>query len=389
MVVVRSLVKCSAWVSRTNTLSRCSLALLTVAVLGYLPLSTTAYAQGGNTAEPSPSASASGSHSASVPPVQTNAAVSGVSASSNIASSSPSVSQPFRCELGRDQGVSHAPAVTIKNVLCEHVRTAGGAGRYRVDLEPLERKIVLTLVELSPTGDTIDQRMAVLESLDEGTIAAPRLARSLISHVPFNQTARIDNLLKEETTPPIKKPAHRMWSLGPLATLVKSGDSHVGLGVDFGLLYELDWVAFGALARAVKGPNSAGELEIFSFSMLFRQFFSSGDSTLFWGTGLSLSSMSVEVPTSIQGDTSNAELTLSGNGLGSFAELGFEAFRLYDRRLVLSARFDIPFYKLKGDASALVPADDSAASSYSDHVWLRVPMSNYVVPFTLSASCVW
>src|SRR5262249_19805538 len=120
------------------------------------------------------------------------------------------------CRLGEHAGIDEPSAQTATQVVCDAIQHAGASPgeRYRVTLGRLGSIVVLGVEQEGGTvGSTVDSRHMRLQGIEEVTVAAPRIAESLVRGTPLPETEKVDNLVGEETRQPKSKPGKTHFAL--------------------------------------------------------------------------------------------------------------------------------------------------------------------------------
>lgn len=291
------------------------------------------------------------------------------------------------CVAGARTGVPEADAETARALVCAALArqglaiepaaagdaAAGTAERYRVDLRPLGDAVILTVAQERPVGTEVDARTLSLASIEEVPVAAERIARALKAGEPVAETATVDSLVGEETRQYQKKHGEFFWSLGIAGGYALNADSGIVPGLAFGGFYETSRVAIGVDLRFVAGKDDGAGTAAMSFGVGARWFLTDTDFSPFVGGGLSFLTISTD-GTDDGGDYEE----LSKTGLGAKVELGVEALRLHESRLIAALQVDVPFFELERDDYGWDPDPPTTE-----------PESTYVVPVVVSMAYAW
>lgn len=249
------------------------------------------------------------------------------------------------CRLGDHPGIPLADATTAAELVCAEIARLGTSpsARYRVSLAKLGKAIILSVTrEGDETSKREDFRQMRLESIEEVSVAAPRIARSIVLDVPVEETQKVDNLVGEETRVPKTKPGSTHFALG-LFTLLAPLNQGVSAapGIDLDVHHETGdarWEIGGNLLAGGGGPSGGPSLAFFSLSVGGKYFTSDGDFSPYFGGGLAWSFLSLS--------TADGSFNGNGNGIGAYGEVGVQFLRTHHAHLALGARFDLPFYSL-------------------------------------------
>jgi hypothetical protein len=143
------------------------------------------------------------------------------------------------CVIGSHPSITAGVARTAVGLVCEELERAGvrvslpttdpgGATvLYRVDIEPLGRIVIVRLTQ-EIDGTPQQSRRLFVSGLEEIPIAAPRLADALVHDKPLNDTARVDNLVSEETRRLRKKQGETVFGLGLIGLAVPAFGAVLG-----------------------------------------------------------------------------------------------------------------------------------------------------------------
>ena len=264
-------------------------------------------------------------------------------------------------------GIDAASAATAGRLVCEQLRArhsqsqAGGAG-FRVRLDRLGRSVLVTVSYEAPLGHPVRSRRMTLASLEEITVAAPRLATAVVLDQPLEDTQHVDNLVGEETREYKKKPGEFLWGIGLLGASVPTGDLYMAPGFELTGFYETPRFGFGFSGRFGGADRDDSEYSFASLSLGARYFMSEGDFSPFVGGGVELLYLNVN-----QAD---------GGGLGAYGEVGVEMLRLHGSRFTASLRVEAPFFGLEG-------------TRYDGYGPTPDPIQRYDVPITLGLGYAW
>jgi hypothetical protein len=273
-----------------------------------------------------------------------------------------------QCAAGEINGISADNAATAVQLVCGAITSrvsADNGSSYRVDMGRLGRLAILT-VRTIRAGEP-DKSMSVqLEGIEEVAVAAPRLGEAVATGKPFESTAGVDNLVREENRKYAgkKRDGESLYGGGLYGMTILNGE---GKDNGAGLIgkYEYQMPGFGA---GVSGffnfelPFMAG------FSVDGRKFFSESDFAPFAGGGLAYVGFR---------DGSNSYTTgetyVSNASLGAYVSGGFEAFRSYQNRLTIEARAFLPFTAAdKCTEGELFDSNDCGDTAYAVPVMINV-----------------
>ncbi len=248
------------------------------------------------------------------------------------------------CVLGGHAGIDDADAQTTGRLVCDEIaRTSPPPGaHYRVDIGKLGSSIILSVArEGDRPGTTADSRELRLQSIEEVSVAAPRLAVAIVHGEPITETLNTENVVGEETRVPKTKPGSIHFALGLvglLPPLDQGAAPAAGILMDWH--YEARRLEMGFDLRGGGGSagNNAPSLGYFMADVGGRYFFSDADFSPYVGGGLEWMYLNLSVPSE----------NFSGNngGLGAFADAGVEILRTHHAHLAFGARLDLPFFSL-------------------------------------------
>lgn len=245
-----------------------------------------------------------------------------------------------QCAAGEINGISADNAATSVQLVCSAITSRvspNNGASYRIDMGRLGRLAILT-VRTIRSGEPDKSISVQLEGIEEVAVAAPRLGEAVATGKPFESTAGVDNLVREENRKYAnkKRDGESLYGGGLYGMTLLGGE---GDDNGAGLIgkYEYQMPGFGA---GVSGffnfelPFMAG------FSVDGRKFFNESDFAPFAGGGLAYVGFSDSAYTYKEGDK-----YVSNASLGAYVSGGFEAFRSYENRLTIEARAFLPFSK--------------------------------------------
>lgn len=303
-----------------------------------------------------------------------------VAATSSATASAPApvapglvVAPAFVCTEKDTRGIPEADAATASDLLCRELsRASGNRGAFDVAVRPLGRVVVVTV---SRAGSA-DSRSVNLDNLSDITVAAPRLAESLISGQTLADTRRVETVLSTEARAPQAISGQRHIALGIIG-VGGVGTATMAGGMSFGYLYELPRWSFGGhldVAGSSKRHGRQDGMTYAAFGASVRHFLSDQDFAPFVGVGASLVWLSTEGSSLAP---SNAAVPYQGydyvsrdvSTLAPFVEGGLSGFRTTRARFVASVRVEAPLQSLSVDSYG---AETTAANVYMLPVSLRL-----------------
>jgi hypothetical protein len=271
------------------------------------------------------------------------------------------------CSLGAHAGIPDADASTAAQIVCDEIFKLGATPgvRYRVGLGKLGNVLILSVTVESAPGTIQDHKQLQLSGIEEVSVAAPRIAESVVHGTPLTQTQKVDNIVGDEARKPRKKSGSTHFALGLIGVMppLSSGGSPAP-GIDLEFSYESGSFALAAgLRAATTGGQDNTHVGYVALAIGGRYFLTDTDIAPYIGGGLAWTGLSVRT----NGNT------YDNGGLGAYTEIGVQALRTHRTHLTLGLRADLPFYSLKGSS-----VYDTATASYSS----AVP-SLYYVPLTI------
>ena len=292
---------------------------------------------------------------------------------------------PAPCISGLSEGIPPGDAHTAAALVCEGLRNAGadvatepvdpqaasGDSAYRIDVRPLGSLVILQVSFESPIGTTVDSRSLQLNGIEEVSVAAPRIADSLVHGTPLGKTAKIDTLVGQETRVYTKQYGETLFAFGVLGYALPD-KTWGGYGVFGRLYYEAQRYAVGLDLRLGTSGNSDGDSSLVGLSVGARYFLSGDDISPFVGGGAGILWLGQkhrygdETPAnSYAYDSYDDRTQLRGSGLAAFGEVGCEFLRMHRSRLDASVRADAPFFDLEGRGHHRYTMPVSLQLSYS------------------------
>jgi hypothetical protein len=261
------------------------------------------------------------------------------------------------CRLDAHEGIDDADARTAALLVCSEIARLNppADAHYHVTLGKLGTIIILSVTREGDTpAVTADVRELRLHGIEEASVAAPRLADSIVHGTPIAETEKFDNLVGQETRPAPKKGGGSVhFSLGVVGELPPL-DQGIGPapGLDLHVHYETKSWELGGGMRFGNGQASstAPDVGFFMAELSGRYFFNETDVTPFVGGGIGWEYLNLQIP----------GIGFIGNnwGLGAFAEAGVEFLRTYHTHLSIGFRLDLPFFSINSGADescALAP----------------------------------
>jgi hypothetical protein len=277
------------------------------------------------------------------------------------------------CSLSEHAGFEEPDARTAAMLVCSAIAHAGPSyeARYRVSLGKLGSVVILSVAEEGPTpGSTVDSREMRLQSIEEVEVAAPRIAASLVHHVPLTETETVENLVGGDTRSPKSRPGRVHFATGLIGL---EPPLNQGVSPAPGLVLDVHYetpdlrLELGGSFRGGGGSasNQSPQVGFAIFSVGARYFTGDADVSPYLGAGLSWEFLSLTLPNDFDGNNS---------GLGAYVDAGVEILRTHHSHLALGARLDAPFFALN---------PNGYLNSLSGQGTTAPPSSYYYAPLSL------
>ena len=263
--------------------------------------------------------------------------------------------------MGDTFGIDPAEAQTATRIVCGELwRKLGGhpLASYRTTVGKLGSKVVVG-GESTDVNGARDERHLELSSIEETSVAAPRLATALVDRKSVAETEGASNVVGSEARAEVQKQGRLKPEFGvvgavPVTTLVAPAP---GLYGQLSYFYDR-FVLGGGLRFAANGKYS------YVAAHVGGDFHFTGDDFApFAGGGLAWTHQNVDVPAG-EG---------SANGFGAYVQLGVTALRSHRTNFRMAIRGDIPFYTL------------SRESSYVSSLRTTTTKTTYSLPVSLTA----
>ncbi len=296
------------------------------------------------------------------------------------------------CLAGPHTGLKADAARAAFGVVCDSLRNAGApvaavqetpgnaTSAFRINLERLDRVIILRVTYESPVGTPVDSRSLNLNGLDEVLLASDRIAQALVQGKPIEETATVDTLVGTETRKYQKKSGEAFWGVGLYGMAVPTLGAYSSGGMELPLWYETPSLGVGGSVRfAFTGGTDDSDTRATFGSLSFgvRGFFNEGDIAPFMGGGLGFDWADYREP------SADGNFTLHGKteGFGAYGEFGVALLRLHKTRFVLGARVDLPFFSTK--MSGVSFANGTATTEEKSRYAIPVSVNVTFMPFRL------
>lgn len=293
------------------------------------------------------------------------------------------------CLAGDHYGISADSARTAFGIVCDSLRRAGapvagiaasqseGLAAYRMELQRLDKTVILRVTYENPVGIPRDSRSLTLSNLDELLVGADRIATALVSGKSVEETATVASLVGTEVRDYKKKSGETFWGAGLYGLAVPAVGVYAAAGIEIPVFYETPSMAVGGSIRfsATGGPDSEEQRATFgAVSLGGRGFFGEGDITPYLGGGVAFGWID------LMEETGSDHFSGSGNGFGAFAEGGVEMLRLHKSRFLVGARVDVPFFFAK---QTTYSSSYSGSGGYST---TKDTSRRYAIPVSLNVT---
>lgn len=269
------------------------------------------------------------------------------------------------CALGDHSGVDEADARTAADLVCHDLAERGARGAHSVRFGKLGGRVLVTV-----RAEGGDERRVVLSSIDEITVASPRLAAAIAEGKPLDETQTVSNVLREEARPVVSKPGQMGFNGGLFGVAPGGQGAAPSPGVDLGLLYQAGRFGVGAAGRLA--PAVGDGPAVLSYVVLGtggRFYLGEGDVSPFAGAGASYASLCVKDRSDGMGGDEAC-----GTGFGGYGELGVEALRTHRVSFAATARADVPFFALHGSDYVVATRSSSTTTRYTVPVSIMIGM---------------
>ena len=273
-----------------------------------------------------------------------------------------------QCAAGEMNGISADNAATAVQLVCGAITSRvspNNGSSYRVDMGRLGRLAILT-VRTIRAGEPDKSISVQLADIEEVAVAAPRLGEAVATGKPFESTAGVDNLVREENRKYAdkKRDGESLYGGGLYGMTLLGGE---GAANGAGLIgkYEYQMPGFGA---GVSGFFNFEHPFMAGFSVDGRKFFNESDFAPFAGGGLAYVGFSDKNFEFKEGDK-----YVSNASLGAYVSGGFEAFRSYQNRLTIEARAFLPFSEAESCVEgALFESNECSDTTYAVPVMINL-----------------
>ncbi len=251
---------------------------------------------------------------------------------------------PVPCALGSHPGIPDADAATAGRLVCADIarESPPPGARYQVELGKLGSTVILSVTrEGDRPGTVAASRELRLQSLEEVSVAAPRVAAALVHDTPLTETETTENLVGEETREPKSKPGTVHAALGLIGLLPPLGQGlSPAAGVSLDVHYEARRIELGAGLRGGGSASSSTDpsMGYFQATLGGRYFFVDTDVAPYVGGGLQWMFLSLNVP--------SESFSANNGGLGGYVDGGVEILRTHHTHLAVGGRLDLPFFAL-------------------------------------------
>jgi hypothetical protein len=287
------------------------------------------------------------------------------------------------CVAGASEGIPRGDAHTGAALVCQALRDAGAdvavdpvdppalagyAAAYRVEMRPLGSIVILQVSFESPVGTQVQSRSLQLNGIEEVSVAAPRIADSILHGTPLAQTAKVDTLVGQETRGYAKKAGETLFAIGVLGYMLPN-TTWAGYGAFARLYYEVERYAVGIDLRLGTSSSRDGDSSLVGISVGGRYFLNDQDIAPFLGGGAGIlwlgQKHNYPTPAGNSYEPYDGRVQLRGSGLAAYAEAGVEFLRMHSSRLDALLRAEAPFFDLEGSGRHRYTLPISLQLSYS------------------------
>ncbi len=251
-------------------------------------------------------------------------------------------------------GFDEIDSTTASEIVCKKLQEAGAdqTALHRVSFKKLGHHVFL-IVDVEQNGRVVTSRDIQMASIEEVTVAAPRIAKALVENISMDQTQTVTNTVSSDTRIYRKKNKGMMrGGLGIGGTIGAGINAGGGLGIA-PIWYEGEQFAVGGSVRL-----GLGQVGLFGGDIGARYFFSGTDFSPFVGGGVGASFLWA----------TNGTSTGVNFGFMPYGELGLSFLRSQTVGLDISARADAPTFTLKTTSTTsmnyFVPVTVTAALKF-------------------------
>jgi hypothetical protein len=283
--------------------------------------------------------------------------------------------------LGNFEGFPSADARTSAILVCKALRDLGAGvsldpvdpaqvapdrSAYRVDLHKLGYVVVLDVGFEAPVGTRAQGRSLQLNGVEEVSVAAPRIADSLLRGTPLDKTAKLQTLVGSETRPYAKQYGETKIAVGVLGFALP-GDTFAGYGAFGRVYYEAARYAVGLDLRFGASSSGEGDASLVGISVGARYFLNEADTSPFVGGGVGILWLGVDrrYDAPPRSGSTYAYSSLTGSGFSTFGEAGVEFLRMHGARFDAMLRVDAPIFTLRADGHRHYTLPIALMASYS------------------------
>jgi hypothetical protein len=279
-------------------------------------------------------------------------------------------SSRYTCVVGEHGGIDDAEARTGADVVCaELAKQRAPVGEYEIRFGALGARQIFTLVQRS-TGE---ERQVPITGMDEVLIAAPRVVAALTKRSTVAATSDVGNVTQAEARSPQLRTSSKSFAMGIAGMTAAGVAPGLSGGVSMRLAFRFSQAAVVMDGRAGGIGSGDDKLGYADLGVGGRYYLSNEDVSPFFAGGLALAYF--------QANRGNGDITLSGSGLGAYAEIGIEVFRTTSHGFIASFRADFPSFPLKGTGEPVSGVNDVMTSTTPSD-------SKYVVPLSLDVGIV-
>jgi hypothetical protein len=243
------------------------------------------------------------------------------------------------CKLGAHADIPDGEARTAAEIVCAALADRKAAAvPHQVRFGVLGGRTLVIVERQDASGDAVAERRTLLGSLDEITIAAPRVVDALVDDKPLDDTRNVDNVLAAETRTPKVQKGQMGFEGGIYGATAVGAASGASAGVALGLLYRAGSVGVSTQARFGGIGNSDSQVSGNSLEFGARYYLTNAEIAPYVGGGFEISSVHL---TRTSGDD------YAGSGFGAYVTMGAELLRTHHAAVSAAVQLDAPFYAVQ------------------------------------------
>jgi hypothetical protein len=264
------------------------------------------------------------------------------------------------CKALRDLGAN------VSTEPVDPAQVAPSRNAYRTDLHKLGSVLVLDVDFEAPVGTRARGRSLQLNGVEEVSVAAPRIAESLLRGTPVDQTAKVQTLVGGETRSYPKQYGETKVGIGVLGFALP-GDTFAGYGIFGRVYYEAARYAVGLALRFGTSSSGEGDASLIDISVGARYFLNEADTSPFVGGGVGILWLGVDRTYTAPPKAGSlvTSSSLHGSGFDAFGEVGVEFLRMHGARFDALLRLDAPMFSMHDAAHRHYTLPIALMASYS------------------------